>query len=149
MRKNAAVFNHSNANIFGFPFKNWLNIEQNISASENIAELLIKNGADVNFRDKKQRSPLYWAVALGNSRFKKTVKRSKKLLITQSISLLAGNEKIAKILIEHKANVNLAAKKKRTMLSRAVALRNFWDFQTTIACTVSVINILYRQRKYG
>ena len=117
-----------NANINGFlPL-----VEAAMKRSNKIAEYLIKQGANVNLKDKDGDTALLAAALKGNLKiFKLLLKKGAKIKVTNkkgSTPLLyaaySGNAKIAEILLEKGADVLVKNKNGTEVISMCIKRRN-------------------------
>lgn len=85
--------------------------------------MLIEGGADANARDCVSATPLHCAAWCGN--YTHWIKRNGKLAAKNAFVFLSGHEKVAKLLIENGAVVNIKGSADVTPLFAAAASGSF------------------------
>lgn len=102
--------------------------------SDEMVKLLIDNGAIVNARDIDDQTPIFWAADGGN--FRLNPKNENQILYEWFA--VAGYARVAKILIENGAKINMRDVNSSTPLHLAVDSENGNLFNEVIFILLSV-----------
>lgn len=83
---------------------------------EKVAELLIKNGSDVNVRGRLQNTPIMFAATNGLKKNMNSSRFQWSNEMTELYQLLSGNEKVADLLIRSGSDINVRNELNYTLL---------------------------------